>query len=386
MLLVLPHRQVVAVETPVLLAREPGRECAAVTALDEPLQQERHPGAGGVAPHPRVFVEDRLGGIPETLLHDGWVLPRIPLVAMPDLAQVHPVAQDLVDEALVDGFSLPHPALLRGPGLGGHPVEAELLDQPGRGAEFDETLEDMPDGLRLLRVGDQPPVLDVVAERRDTAHPQPLALAGRNLVADALAGHLALELGEGEQDVQHQPPHGGGGVELLGDRDEGHPVALEHLDHAREVGERAGEAVDLVDHHGIDLARLDVGEQALQGGTLHGAARVGGVVVVIGDGDPALGALARDIGMPRIALGVDGVVLLVEALLGGLAGVDGAAQAPGEVRAHGRPPRCFCRLRLRRPLEAEEERPRPARAGDLAGDHGEAGIRAGPGRRTARPA
>ena len=73
MLLVLPHRQVVAVEPPVLLTREPGRECAAVTALDEPLQQERHPGAGGVAPHPRVFVEDCLGGVPEILLHDGWV-------------------------------------------------------------------------------------------------------------------------------------------------------------------------------------------------------------------------------------------------------------------------------------------------------------------------
>ena len=91
--------------------------------------------------------------------------------------------------------------------------------------------------------------------------------------------------------------------------------------------------------------------------------------------DPALGALARDIGMTGIALGVDGVVLLVEPLLGGFAGVDGAAQPSGEVRAHGRPPRAFfCFFGFRRPLEAEEQRPRPARAGDLAGDHGEAGV------------
>ena len=192
-----------------------------------------------------------------------------------------------------------------------------------------------------MRVGDEPSVVDVIAERRDSAHPQPLALAGGDLVADALAGHLALELGEGQQDVEHQPPHGGGGVELLGDRDEGDPVALEHLDHAREVGERSRQAIDLVDHHDVELAGLDVGEQPLQGRAVHVAARVGGIVVVIGERDPALGALAHDVGMTGIALGVDGVVLLVEPLLRGLAGVDGAAQAPGQVRAHRRPPGFF---------------------------------------------
>src|SRR6202163_3324214 len=34
-----------------------------------------------------------------------------------------------------------------------------------------------------------------------------------SLVADALAGHLALGLGEGEQHVKRQPPHRGGGIE-----------------------------------------------------------------------------------------------------------------------------------------------------------------------------
>jgi hypothetical protein len=104
MLLVLPHRQIVAVESPVLLAGEPGRECTAVTALDEPLQQERHPGAGVIGPHPRVFGQDCLGGVPETTLHDRWVLARVPLVTVPDLAEVDPVAQDLVDEAPVAGW------------------------------------------------------------------------------------------------------------------------------------------------------------------------------------------------------------------------------------------------------------------------------------------
>ena len=65
-----------------------------------------------------------MGGIQEFALHDGRVLARVPLVPVPDLAEVSPVAQDLEGEALVDGFSLPHHALLRSPGLEGHPVEA----------------------------------------------------------------------------------------------------------------------------------------------------------------------------------------------------------------------------------------------------------------------
>ncbi len=54
-----------------------------------------------------------------------------------------------------------------------------------------------------------------VTQGRDAAHPHPLALGGGDLVADALAGDLALKLGEGQQHVQHQSAHRGGGVELL---------------------------------------------------------------------------------------------------------------------------------------------------------------------------
>ena len=48
--------------------------------------------------------------------------------------------------------------------------------------------------LRLIH--DQFAVLDVIAERHVAAHPHALFLRGRDLVADALAGDLALELGE----------------------------------------------------------------------------------------------------------------------------------------------------------------------------------------------
>jgi len=81
-----------------------------------------------------------------------------------------------------------------------------------------------------------------VPQRRHPAHPQALALTGGDLVADALPGDFPLELGEGEQDVQHQPPHRGGGIELLGHGDEGHPVALEHLDIRQGLGRKLAPA------------------------------------------------------------------------------------------------------------------------------------------------
>jgi hypothetical protein len=44
------------------------------------------------------------------------------------------------------------------------------------------------------------------------------------------------------------------------------------------------------------LARLDVSKRPLERPAVHAAARVGGVVAVKGERDPALGALARDAG------------------------------------------------------------------------------------------
>jgi hypothetical protein len=44
-----------------------------------------------------------------------------------------------------------------------------------------------------------------------------------------------------------------------------HPVLIEQFDQLGEVGERAGDAIDLVDHHGVDLAGPDIGQEFLQG-------------------------------------------------------------------------------------------------------------------------
>ena len=93
----------------------------------------------------------------------------------------------------------------------------------------------------------QRPVLDPIAERDHAAHPDALPLRGGDLVADPLAGDLALELGEGEEHVQGQPPHAGGRVEGLGHRDERDAMGVEQLDQLGEVGQRSGQPVDLVD-------------------------------------------------------------------------------------------------------------------------------------------
>ena len=144
-----------------------------------------------------------------------------------------------------------------------------------------------------------------------------------------------------EQDVERQPPHRGRGVERLGDRDEGDAGAVEHLDQLREVHQRARQPVDLVDHDDVDQPLLDVGEQPLQRRPLQRAAGEAAVVVGLADQRPALGALAGDVGLAGLALGVQRVELLLQPLLGGLAGVDRAAELAGDRLRHAALP---CRL------------------------------------------
>ena len=52
----------------------------------------------------------------------------------------------------------------------------------------------------------QPAVADVVAQCRHPAHPHSLALGGRDLVPYPLARYLALELREGQQNVELRRP------------------------------------------------------------------------------------------------------------------------------------------------------------------------------------
>ena len=100
------------------------------------------------------------------------------------------------------------------------------------------------------------------------------------------------------------------------------------LDELGEVGQRAGEAVDLVDDDDIDAAVAHGGEQALEGGTLEGAPGVSAIVIAFGQEPPALMGLAPHVGFGGLALVVERVELLLQPVLGGHSGRSRSA-APG---------------------------------------------------------
>ena len=120
-------------------------------------------------------------------------------------------------------------------------------------------------------------------------------------------------------------------------------MGIQHIDDLGEIGERPGQAVDLVNDNDLNLASLDIGEEPLQGRALYRAAREASVVVHFGARDPSGVTLARDVGLTCFALRVERVELLLEPIVGRLAGVDRAAENHAGLRAirlpHVRPPR-----------------------------------------------
>src|SRR6516165_2932911 len=91
------------------------------------------------------------------------------------------------------------------------------------------------------------------------------------------------------------------------------------------IGERAGQPVDLVDDHDIDAPCRDVGEQPLQSRPTHRRAGEPAIIVPRAQAHPAFVALAADEGLAGLALRKQRIEFLFEPLLGGFAGVDGAA-------------------------------------------------------------
>ena len=186
---------VVAVQ-PAVLARVRRRHRVAAGREDQAPQQRRRLRARAVGASDRVLGEDGVDLVPGRSIDDRLVLAGIGRALVHRLAEVDAVVEDLVDRALVDRLARPVLAVLRRPRFRRVAGAAQLLRQLRRRADAQEPLEDQPDELGLLLVHDQLAVAHVVAERRRAAHPHALAARGGELVADALADHLALELGE----------------------------------------------------------------------------------------------------------------------------------------------------------------------------------------------
>src|SRR5215469_3928231 len=78
----------------------------------------------------------------------------------------------------------------------------QLRPDPAQGLAFEIEPKYQTHRLGFDLVYHQLAIAPIVAQRRRASHPHPLLLGGCNLVADALAGHLAFELGKREQHVQ----------------------------------------------------------------------------------------------------------------------------------------------------------------------------------------
>ena len=77
-----------------------------------------------------------------------------------------------------------------------------------------------------------------------------------------LADHVALELGQGAEDVEDQLAAAGGGVDLLGQALEADPPLLQPSDRLDQVWERSPETIELPDDEGVP--RADVAERLLE--------------------------------------------------------------------------------------------------------------------------
>ncbi|OSM07641.1 hypothetical protein MAIT1_04601 [Magnetofaba australis IT-1] len=314
----------------------------AVAAAHQPLEGKRRLPPGQCRPVPPVLIDEAVDPIPKLLGDDGLVSAgeRLPLVGR--LPQVDPVLEDAVQRRLVDRLARTmHPGS-RGPAFVLDAGGAQIPHHLGRRSALGEAAEDVAHLFGFIPIDHQFPAADVVSQRGVAAHPEALLAGCGILVADAVCRGLSFELGKTQKNVQRQPPHGGGGVERLGDAGEGDAVALEGLHQPGEIGQGAGKPVDLVDYHAFHLAGLDVSHEAFQRRAVGVAAGIGRIVVVVGNRNPPFRLLAGDVRQTGFPLRLQGVELLVQPLVGGFAGVDGAGNlgrgVDGGFAAHGLPP------------------------------------------------
>src|SRR5271165_582858 len=103
-------------------------------------------------------------------------------------------------------------------------------------------------------------------------------------------------------------------------------MLVKEFDQLGEIGERPGQPVDLVDHDDVHFAGPDLCEKLLQGRAVKGGTGKRAVIIVPADQVPAFVRLALDIGLTSLALGVEGIELEVQIMLGGFSRVDRAAE------------------------------------------------------------
>lgn len=159
---------------------------------------------------------------PDRSVYDCLMLAGMPNLAVPNLAEIDGVGEQFVERTATEQLSSRFDPFPGNPDLRDDPVAGQFFLEQADRAEFQIPFEDVTDCHGFRFVDHQTPLAPVIAERYRTPHPKAALLGGGNLVANALAGHLTLELCEREQHIQREPTHRGRGVELLSHRHERH--------------------------------------------------------------------------------------------------------------------------------------------------------------------
>ena len=90
-------------------------------------------------------------------------------------------------------------------------------------------------------------------------------------------------------------------------------MGIEQFDQLGEIGQGAGQAIDLVDDSDIDAVGSNVIEELLQGRAVGGSAREAAIVISGANQCPTGMGLTADIGLRCIILGIERVEVLIEA-------------------------------------------------------------------------
>ena len=241
-----------------------------------------------------LLGEDRLNALESVVVDEGLVLAVVEFPGAAALADVAGIFKERLHHA-------------GGPTLAGFAFDVLCVEVGGEafgGLRADEAGEDHTDVVRGLDARDELVIDEIVAIGDASAHEHAEPERGADLVADAVADHLALELRERGEDVHDHASGGVRGVELLGDGDKGDFVLLEDVVELREVRKRAREAVDLVHDHDIDLAVFDVLNHLLERRAVRVASGESAVAVFFLE-TPAVRGLRFDVGERGVALGVE---------------------------------------------------------------------------------
>src|ERR1700730_10046267 len=141
-----------------------------------------------------MFAQLELGLVPQLAVYDRLVLARVTKTLVTDFTEVDRMREQLVERTARESVPTRPPTTVGDPNFRLDAAAIERFLQSSDATEFPVAVEDISHGRRFGRGDHQPALAHVVAERSQAAHPDALALGGGDLVADALARHLAFEL------------------------------------------------------------------------------------------------------------------------------------------------------------------------------------------------